>query len=268
MNPEYITLEKKVGETPLECLKKWHATEPTLAGVPLAYAGRLDPMASGRLLVLIGDTCKNQESFHNLDKAYTCEILFGVSSDSGDVLGIISEGDVRTPDVSAVAAAMASTTGVVTLPYPIFSSRTVQGKPLHTWTLEGRLAEISIPTKTSEIYSLTLREHRTDTRENITAYARTKIASLPRVTDPRKALGNDFRRPAVLESWENFLMSGQRNDEFLIVTFHCIASSGTYMRSLAEAIAAKVGGKGLALSIHRDTIGIYDKATNQWLKEF
>lgn len=267
-NPPYVTLEKNVGETPLECVEKWRANEPALAGVPLAYAGRLDPMASGRLLVLIGDTCKNQESFHNLDKAYTFEILFGVGSDSGDVLGVISEAAERTPEESAVAAAIASTTGEVTLPYPIFSSRTVQGKPLHTWALEGRLSEIIIPTKTSEVYSLTQGKSRRETRAAITAFARAKIASLPPVTDPRKALGNDFRRPLVLESWATFLSKGDADDEFLIVTLQCIASSGTYMRSLAEAIAAKVGTKGLALSIHRDTIGIYDKATLSWRKEF
>ena len=45
--------------------------------------------------------------------------------------------------------------------------------------------------------------------------------------------------------------------EFLIAQVRCIASSGTYMRSLAEVIATKLGTCGLAYSIRRTRIGTY-----------
>ena len=84
-----MILEKEIGETPLSCTERWRTSRPDLIGVPLSYAGRLDPMASGKLLILIGEECKQQATYHGLDKEYEFSILFDVSSDSQDVLGRI-----------------------------------------------------------------------------------------------------------------------------------------------------------------------------------
>ena len=66
MGEKYITLEKAVGETPLSCAEAYRSAHPELEGTPMAYAGRLDPMASGRLLILLGDECKNQANYHKI----------------------------------------------------------------------------------------------------------------------------------------------------------------------------------------------------------
>ena len=54
-------------------------------------------MASGKLLILIGDECKNQKKYFGLDKEYEFEVLFGVESDTGDVLGLISKSKGSNP---------------------------------------------------------------------------------------------------------------------------------------------------------------------------
>lgn len=268
MIEKYVLLEKRVGETPLQCLENWRQTRPDLAGLPLAYAGRLDPMASGKLLILIGAECKNQEQYHNLDKAYTFAILFGVSSDSGDVLGEVKENSRRDFSQADLNNVLGSLIGEISLPYPIFSSRTVQNKPLHTWAMEGRLAEITIPLKTSTIYKLELKKEIKLTRSELVETALQKIDLLPPVTDLRKALGNDFRRPLVRTAWQKIAETGSSHDLFSIITVDCIASSGTYMRSLAEVIAQKLGTAGLAYSIHRSVIGRFSKETDSWLEQF
>ncbi len=257
-NLKYIVLEKAVGETPLSCAEAWRLINPKFAQVPLAYAGRLDPMASGKLLVLIGDECKIQESYHGLDKRYEFSVLFGVSSDTGDVLGRLEYATKPPPiGVADVWETITSLTGIVTLPYPHFSAKTVKGKPLHVWTLEGRLHEITIPKQTSEVYSLKLHELKIKTRATIFETVSSKIETIPIVTDPRKALGNDFRRTDVRADWLRFSQSGHPNDTFVVASFSCIASSGTYMRSLAEEIGNRLGVKSLAYHIHRTHIGKY-----------
>ena len=163
--PRYVLLEKAVGQTPLECLELWRKDKPEFKKTPLAYAGRLDPMASGLLLVLIGDECKNQTNYHHLDKEYEFEILFGTHSDSGDVLGIVSEADKKIVTESEIKNILPEFIGDMEVPYPIFSSKTVQGKPLHTWTMENRLHEITIPTRKSEIFELELLNHKTFSRK-------------------------------------------------------------------------------------------------------
>jgi tRNA pseudouridine55 synthase len=264
----YIVLTKAVGETPLSCVEAWREKHPAYAGVSLAYAGRLDPMASGKLLILIGEECKEQEKYHNLDKEYTFRVLFGVSSDSLDVLGLVRESGSRTATTPDLEHTLATLTGDISLPYPIFSSRTVHGKPLHTWALEGRLGEIEIPTKHSTVYSLTLDKLSELNRADVVREARLQFESIPPVTDARKAIGNDFRRTDVRDTWNTIEMSGQPTDEFTIATITCVASSGTYMRSLAEEIAKRLGTTGLAFSIHRSIIGQYDTATKSWREKF
>ncbi len=260
--PPYIILHKNVGQTPLEVAEAWRSATPLARGVALAYAGRLDPMAEGQLLILIGEECKNQTAYHHLDKTYEVEAVLGLASDSGDVLGIIKEDTRVQPNETQLCEALSKLTGEVELPYPAFSSKTVQGKPLHTWSMEGRLGEITIPTKVSTIYKLGVLHTYTITRADLVAKAKAKIALLPPVTDPRKSLGNDFRRPDVLASWDKILNEGHLEDEFLVVAFSCTCSSGTYMRTLANLIGQAFVSSGLALSINRTKIGHYD-VTNQ-----
>ncbi len=263
-----VLLDKKVGETPLEVLEEWRKSRPDLKGVPLAYAGRLDPMASGKLLVLIGEECKKQTEYHNLDKEYVVEILFGLHSDSGDVLGLVEETSTPQLDGTMVNEVLKSFIGSIEFPYPVFSAKTVQGKPLHTWAVENRLHEITIPTRTSEIYQLSLDELRTLTRSEVVTQSLQNIESIPKVTDPRKALGNDFRRPEVRSAWAKINDNGSPTDNFYIAKITCICSSGTYMRTLSELIAKKLNTEGLAFSIHRTTIGTFDKDTSTWTQKF
>lgn len=265
----YVVLEKAVGETPLQCVEKWRAAHPQYAGVPLAYAGRLDPMASGKLLVLIGDECKKQKDYHGLDKEYEFSVLFGVSSDTGDVLGVIQPSETNTNvNISKLEQIADELIGPITLPYPHFSSKTVQGKPLHTWTLENRLEEIQIPTISSTIYKLRPTSIEEKSRDEIARSALTKIETIPTVTDERKSLGNDFRRADVRKDWQEFKANTNLAERYTIASFSCIASSGTYMRSLAEIIAAELGTSGLAWNIHRTALGIYDSTTAVWKRTF
>ncbi len=256
----YVVLDKKVGETPLMCAETWRSHQsPEYQNVPLAYAGRLDPMASGKLLVLIGKECKRQADYHGLDKAYEFSVLFGMKSDTADVLGLLSPQPSAAPVASAALNRIArSLIGAIELPYPHFSSKTVRGKPLHTWTLEGRLDEIDIPTKQSTIYKLKHTGTQTCNTKQLHDQALAKIQSLPPVTDPRKVIGNDFRRTDVCASWQQ-LADTYPDQTWQIAHFTCIASSGTYMRTLAEVIAREAGTVGLAWSIHRTQLGRYQQ---------
>jgi tRNA pseudouridine(55) synthase len=268
---KYVVIYKKVGETPLSCIEAYRAEHEILKDVPLAYAGRLDPMAEGKLLVLIGDECKIQEQYHSLDKEYIFEVLFGVSSDTADVLGLLQTCTVPTITELEIGTVFKKLVGKIELPYPHFSSRTIKGKPLHTWKLEGKIDSIEVPTKKSTIYSLSLENLRSVSAQEVFVYATEKIETIPKVTDERKALGNDFRRVDVRAAWRHFIEATPEEQKFTIATFRCVASSGTYMRTLAELIARELGTCGLAYSINRTEIGIYKKLPfgfSFWSKRF
>lgn len=291
---KYVVLEKAIGETPLSCAERWRATRPDLASIPLSYAGRLDPMASGKLLVLIGEECKHQADYHGLDKEYEFSVLFGAASDTQDVLGrlkarlsqpdevhrSIRSENAMSEDLLRDTSSGCEVTlehlnkitdglvGPLTFPYPLFSAKTVQGKPLHMWTLEGRLDEIEIPTRTSTIYELELAKIETKPRQEVAATALQKINTIPEVTDPRKALGADFRRTDVRADWQDIATDFSLPSEYTIAHFRCVASSGAYMRTLATIIAEKCNTIGLAYHIHRTKIGRFDAENSIWSQEF
>lgn len=251
-------IKKEVGETPKEALERYRSAHPELRSVPMAYAGRLDPMASGALLLLIGDACKEQKRYHALDKKYEVSILFGVRSDTGDVLGRLRDATFPTPikRETLIAAVDKFSNSIVTFPYPMFSAKTVRGKPLHQWALEDRVDDITIPTYTARIYTLSLIDFKTQSLENVVRDALTKIETIPTVTDPKKALGADFRRDDIRTDW-NTLLEHSGKKTVTIARIRCVSGSGIYMRTLAEAIGRTVGVPALAYSIHRTRIGTY-----------
>lgn len=253
---KYVVLDKQVGETPLQAVQIFKAANPEYQDIPMAYAGRLDPMASGQLLVLIGEECKKQEEYHALDKEYQFEVLLGSSSDTGDVLGLVDWGQETNFSEADLKSVAASLVGPLSLPYPKFSSRTVKGKPLHMWTLEDRLNEIEIPSADTTIYKLKLNNLRRVSVRELYEAATKKIESIAPVTEESKALGRDFRRSEVRVAWQVWL-EHHRDLSVQIATFSCVASSGTYMRSLSEEIGRRLKVSGLAYSIHRSKIGVY-----------
>lgn len=276
--PRYVLLEKAVGETPLQCMEAWRASQGVLADIPLTYAGRLDPMASGTLLVLVGDECKQKDQYLALDKTYEFSVLFGIGSDTHDVLGRLTTSNIEQPASvkgttwlsglehperrlaalqTQLEAICIDLTGNIELPYPHFSSKTVQGKPLHIWALEGRLHDIEIPTRQSTIHSLTLDSIETKSRTKVCDEARANIDTIPEVTEERKQLGADFRRSDVRLDWDRIKSNESLPNEYNIAHFTCHASSGTYMRTLARLIGEQLEPPlpSLAWSIHRTAIG-------------
>lgn len=270
MQHAYRIIEKKQGETPLQALERLRDHESLPDTLPLAYAGRLDPMASGKLLVLIGDECKRQKKYHALDKEYKFEILFGFETDTGDILGKAAQHKDPLPSPKSIKGALTTLGHVVALPYPAFSSRTIQGKPLFLWALEGRLAEIEIPTATTKLHKICFIKTYEITGHELLQKIEQRINDLPHVTEDSKKLGADFRREEILEIWKSLLLS-QPEHTFTIAQCSAIVSSGTYIRSLAPYIAQMLGTHGLAFSIHRTTIGRYLPLTKRmglWTKRY
>lgn len=249
----YAVVEKKSGETPLMALETFRAKE-NLGSVPLTYAGRLDPMASGKLLILIGEECKRRSDYDGLDKEYDVEMLIGVSSDTGDILGLadMCAHPVHVLD-SALRRAVTSLNGNISLPYPPYSSKPVEGKPLYQHALSGSINSIEVPVKTSRIYRASMFDLRLQSSQKILAEIESRIATL-RVDEADENPHKEFRRPMILKRWREILQAPR---DMQIARMRFTVSSGTYMRSLMPHIAESLGACGLAYSIHRTRIGRY-----------
>lgn len=256
MEKKYVVLNKEAGETPLALLDRFRAANPWVGDKKLTYAGRLDPMASGKMVVLIGGECKNKEKYLALDKEYEFEVLLGFATDTGDVLGLAEGGVPFIMSEEKLKAAAEKFVGKVSFLYPAFSSKTVRGKPLFAWALEGRLGEIEIPRRESFIYKLSFEGARTVSKEDLRSRIFAKIAKIKTspVDERPGFLGRDFRKKEILDGW-SAVLDEANGKEFQTAKFVCAASSGTYMRTLAAEIGRSLGTKGLAFSIRRTKIG-------------
>ncbi|PID83170.1 hypothetical protein CSB11_02390 [Candidatus Campbellbacteria bacterium] len=250
-----FVLQKQVGQTPLEVLNLYKEKNNLDKKTKLAYAGRLDPMAEGKLLVLQGQKCKERSKYLNLDKEYVFEILLNFKSDTSDVLGLAEyKENQESLSFEQINQKIKKFKGKRKMEYPVFSSKTVDGKPLFLHALEKNLKNIKIPTKDVKIYNIFLEEINFLGKEKLKKEIFRKINSIKKVEEESKKLGNDFRRDEIRKQW-NELFNSISQDNFTILKIRCVASSGTYMRVLAKEIAQKLGFFGLAYSINRTKIG-------------
>ncbi|MFZ1987634.1 MAG: hypothetical protein WAV21_01200 [Minisyncoccia bacterium] len=250
-------IEKEIGETPLQAIQKWKAQHPAYADVPASYAGRLDPMASGKLLILFGEECKREKKYRGLDKEYEIEVLLDLETDTGDVLGLASYKGMDThTDAQRINKALEKEKGTHTIPYPIFSSKTVNGKPLFLYALSGTLSDITIPTHEERIYQIALQKFERMSGEEIAKRIAVLLARTPCTNEPSKELGANFRIDAVQKKW-NEIFASMPNRKFQLLHLTVVCGSGAYMRTLAGRIGTSLGTSALALSIKRTRIGTY-----------
>ncbi len=261
-----VVIDKQVGETPLMALERWKVANPAYAAAPASYAGRLDPMASGKLLILLGDECKRQKDYTKLDKEYEIEVLLEVGSDTGDALGLVEYTELQTPIESQhLVRVLNAEIGSHTRSYPSFSSKTVNGKPLFLHALEGTTSSITIPTHEEHIYSIAVQQIVTISSAHLAAHMKDFLTKVPRSNESSKQLGADFRIDAVRTGWEKLMReTGQR--AFIVLKLRVACGSGTYMRSLAGRIGEAFGTRALALSINRTKIG--RRWRGWWIKQF
>lgn len=247
-----ILLYKEIGETPLECLNRFKIQNPTYKELPMTYAGRLDPMAEGLLLVLVGDECKKKVDYLYLSKEYEIEVLFGFESDTGDVLGKVTGSGRSNNSRRSVLLKVGPHSSdysqvleqVKTLPqkYPAYSSKTFEGKPLWQWAREGEEKEIESNAKITEINFLGKRE--INGKE-----------LLKNIQERISKVNGDFRQKEILDLWKEKV---SLNGNYKIICLKVSSAGGAYMRVLAQEIGKALGIPSLAYSIKRTKIGEFD----------
>lgn len=241
-----IKIYKEKGETPLERIDRFREENPEYGEAKLSYAGRLDPMAEGVILILIGDENKEREKHLKYSKEYTFEILFGFRTDSYDLLGLLQENFKKyVLNEEELRKNLEKFKGDIDQEYPPFSSKTVKGKALFEWARKGKLDKIEIPKHKVTIYDINLLGIRSINKPDLRKYI---LEGVLRVK-------GDFRQKEILDKWGNEL-NRIKTEEFNIAKVNVYCSSGTYIRALVNDLGKILGCGALAYSIKRENIGI------------
>ena len=91
MPNKVINIYKPQGVTPVQLIVKFRISYPEFKDTKIGFAGRLDPLAHGVMLLTIGEANFNREPLLNLNKTYKFKVLFGVETDSYDYLGLLKD---------------------------------------------------------------------------------------------------------------------------------------------------------------------------------
>jgi len=274
MEEKVIIAYKNIGETPLECLERVRLERSLPSNLSMTYAGRLDPMAEGVMIILSGDECKNKDKYLGLDKAYEFEILVGFATDTYDLLGVVLESsneglrtvwpsfqknsarrsedlsnssfeDGRENLFSGFAQTLQSFIGTFTQKYPSFSSKTVDGKQLFQISKDDNLPE-ELPSHEVTISVLSCTSTWIQKKDELEKEIMRRIA----------LVHGDFRQEEILNRWQEVLANSTQ-ESFQIINCTMSCTSGTYVRQLVADIGRKLAIPLVTYSIKRTKIGDY-----------
>src|SRR5688572_23187000 len=111
MKPGIYLAHKQVGTTSFSLVQAFmdevEAAGLTRKQLPVCHGGTLDPFAEGLLLLLAGPATHLMDLLHAVPKTYEAEVIWGVETDNGDLLGqIVREGDTSVLSSNILDAAL------------------------------------------------------------------------------------------------------------------------------------------------------------------
>lgn len=253
---EVLVLYKPQGVTPLQLIEKFREDNPEYKDEKIGFAGRLDPLAHGVMLLTIGEANKHREPLLSLNKTYKFSVLLGVETDTYDYLGIIKSPTIlEVPEDYKVKVEdfIRRHSGKYTQPYPPFSSKTINGTPLFKLAKRGRIKNYESrikggtwPVKEVEIFRFELYKDQTVKTSEITEIILRNL----------KKIKGFFRQNRIIRQWMKFFEENP-NRMFKLLSFEIDCSSGTYVRSLAHELGQELGTGAIAFEINRTRVGDY-----------
>lgn len=111
----------------------------------VGHTGTLDPLATGLMILVLGEATKLSDYLTMADKAYGMKVRLGITTDTLDRTGqILSETPCNfTPD--EIVAQVKKLEGDFQWPVPVFSATKVDGKKLYEYGRKGE--DVVLPVK-------------------------------------------------------------------------------------------------------------------------
>lgn len=163
----------------------------------MGHAGTLDPLATGLLIIGIGDGTKDLTKYIKLQKTYEAEILFGTKTDTGDTDGkIIEEKSATHLSKENVMKALKKIIGTHLFPVPFYSAIKVSGVRLYTHARKGDI--IVLPKKEMTVFAASLISFRT-LGEKAVASVSLNVSSGTYIRTLAEEIGNILSLPATIQ---------------------------------------------------------------------
>ncbi len=219
----------------------------------VSHTGTLDPMAEGVVIILAGETRKKKYEFAKWLKEYEFEMVFGVSTDTLDGLGIpkISNAVFEEDTLKEITKDLI---GDYKQKYPVFSAKKVLGKPLHWFARKDKLDTIQIPHKEGVIHDLQLLSIN---ELSFLEISNNVISRVSKIT-------GDLRQEEIKDAWVSLKVSSL----FKVAKFKVVLTKGLYVRGLVRDIAHRLNVEAFTYSIKRTKNGEFTRNNSKTLEDF
>ncbi len=108
----------------------------------IGHAGTLDPLATGLLIILVGEATKQFNRFVNFDKEYDASLRLGTATDTGDSCGkVVKSEKYDTLTEEKIVPVLETLVGNITHIPPMVSAIKHKGRPLYQLARKGILVE-------------------------------------------------------------------------------------------------------------------------------
>lgn len=259
INPNVIVVDKPYG-LPSYAIVDWY--KKVFPG-KVGHGGTLDPLASGKLVILTGPATKKATEYLNNEKKYEMDIILGAKTSSADLeqpVEINAE-QALFPSKNELEKIIKTFENEYVQVVPQYSAVKQDGQTLYSTARAGETIELP-----SRSISLSF-----DSISEISQYSGTDIAM--KINDARnlliencKIIQDDWQKafqraffPKYIEMGERFIATLERQKEpfvgsthtFGVLTVSVTISKGGYMRSLAEDIGKALNTTAFVLNLRR-----------------
>lgn len=120
----------------------------------VGHTGTLDPLATGLLVILLGDYCKRAQEFSKLDKTYEVTMKLGQTSSTGDEEGVKTVISNKEKGIREIKTALSGFVGEIMQTPPAYSAIKVNGERAYKLARAGK--EVKLEPRKVRVYSLEL----------------------------------------------------------------------------------------------------------------
>jgi tRNA pseudouridine55 synthase len=153
----------------------------------VGHGGTLDPLATGLLALLVGDTTRATERIHTAPKVYDALVRFGTETATDDREGETTRSAAAPDDVNRVEEALAPLRGAIQQVPPAYAAVKVRGRTAYSRARSGETVELAA--REVQVLRLQMTEWRSpDARLLIVCSSGTYVRSIAR--DLGRALGS------------------------------------------------------------------------------
>lgn len=221
----------------------------------ICFCGRLDPMARGVMAFLVNEHCRQMNSFLHHDKTYQFEIICGISTDTDDVMGLITDTLPLPNSILKIARLIDHLYKLkISAPYTysqafhrlssktVKTSTNVRAEPLWRHFQNGTpISDSNMPTKERTVKELDIIDSQVRNFKEWRDHFSQIIDGISR--------RHNFRQDRIIENWNKPIL----NDLNHVFSIKCqmTVSSGFFIRQFVNELSIEVGLPMLAYDINR-----------------